>query len=322
MPGYLKTSLTLPQARATVELRFPEENTSVLFEDTQPRFYSLKLTFLYVTASSGKKVSVVKNTKGNMAKTRFMDVDKYHRFFVFGKNMNEEVYAMFTSTSVESQNTLRFQSQIQPGTIVKVLNAKMEGLLKATNTPILSTIEPIIPMEAENCRQLNLPHSVETAVFKYFEFVTASLQIISATATENLCPGKLCDGQSLLENCGCTSVASKRIWALTISFSCDELQPLEDVDYGTITSHATTDVFVMTSRREMSPNATEFDTFQLDNAVIQLTESVNLNGGFIIKGWYKPSLNDEGAVQDLRKIHFCCLQPVNALNVLQSARRY
>ena len=78
---------------------------------------------------------------------------------------------------------------------------------------------------------------------------------------------------------------------------------------------------VTTSSREMSPNATEFDTFQLDNAVVGLTDSINLNGGFIVKGWYKPSVN-EGAVQDLRNVHFCCLQPVDPLNVLQSARRY
>ena len=112
--------------------------------------------------------------------------------------------------------------------------------MKATNTPILSTIEPLVPMEPEHCQRLTLPPGVETAVFKYFEFVTDSLQNMSATATENLCPGKLCDGQTLLENCGCTSVASKRIWALTICFTCRELQPLEDVEHGSITSHATT----------------------------------------------------------------------------------
>ena len=166
---------------------------------------------------------------------------------------------MFTSTSVESQNILRFQNRIRPGTTIKILNPKMEGLLKSTNTPILSTIEPLVRIEPENCRRFTLPHSVETAVFKYFEFITDCLQIISATATENLCPGKLCDGQSLLENCDCTSVASKRIWALTVCFSCDELQPLEDVEHGSITSHATTEVFV-TTRKEMSPSATEFDT--------------------------------------------------------------
>ena len=79
-------------------------------------------------------------------------------------------------------------------------------------------------------------------------------------------------------------------------------------------------VFVTTSRREMSPNATEFDTFQLDNAVVGLNDSITLNGGFIVKGWYKPSVNE--GVQDLRQVHFCCLQPVDPLNVLQSARRY
>ena len=251
-----------------------------------------------------------------------MEMERYHRFFVFGNPANEEVYAMFTPTSVESHNVLRFQSKIRPGAIVQILIPKMEGLLKVTNTQILSTIEPIVPMDDEHCRQLSLPHSVETAVFKYFEFTTNTIQVISATASENLCPGKLCDAQSLLENCGCTSVASKRIWALTLCFSCAELEPLEDVDFGTITSHATTDLFVTSSRREMSPNATDFDTFGLDNAVVVLTESINLNGGFVVKGWYKPSLNEEGAVQDVRKVHFCCLQPVDDINFMQCALKY
>ena len=100
-----------------------------------------------------------------------------------------------------------------------------------------------------------------------------------------------------METSGCTSVASERIWALTVFFSCDGFQSLRDVEYESITSHITTDVFVTISMREM-PKAFEFDKFDLDKAVIGLTDFVNLIGGFIVQELYKPSMY-EGVVQDV-----------------------
>ena len=97
---------------------------------------------------------------------------------------------------------------------------------------------------------------------------------------------------------------------------------LEDLEKGEITSNATTDIFVTALKREMSPNATEFDTFDLDAVVVRMCDSINLNGGFNIKGWYKPSINGEGAAQDLRKVHFCYLQPADSLKFMQNATRY
>ena len=47
MPGYLKSSLTLAQARDTADNRFPESDSLIMREGNQPRFFSIKLTFLY-----------------------------------------------------------------------------------------------------------------------------------------------------------------------------------------------------------------------------------------------------------------------------------
>ena len=116
----------------------------------------------------------------------------------------------------------------------------MERLLKATNTTTLSTTEPLIPIDNEEWRQKTLTHSVETTVFKYFEFQSNTITIIPATATESLCPGKLCDAQSRLKIWGCATAGSKRIWALTINFTCEEFAPFEGLKYGPMTSHATT----------------------------------------------------------------------------------
>ena len=228
MPGYIKSALTLAQARDTVTQRFPELDSSILREAEQPRFYSIKVTFLYASPSAGKKIGFMKSQKGNLQKTRYVEMERFHRFFVFGIKNTEEVLTIFTSTSVESHNLLRYHTAVRPGVQVKILNSTLEGLLKATNTSIISSIEPLIPVENEVCRQIALPHSVESALFKYFEFTSNTVRILSATATDNVCPGNLCDGQSVLENCGCLSVASKRVWTLTIAFVSDELQVIED----------------------------------------------------------------------------------------------
>ena len=248
MPGYIKSALTLAQARDTVTQRFPELDSSILREAEQPRFYSIKVTLLYASPSAGKKIGFMKSQKGNLQKTRYVEMERFHRFFVFGIKNTEEVLTIFTSTSVESHNLLRYHTAVRPGVQVKILNSTLEGLLKATNTSIISSIEPLIPVENEVCRQIALPHSVESAVFKYFEFTSNTVRILSTTATDNVCPGNLCDGQSVLENCGCLSVASKRVWTLTIAFVSDELQVIEDLEKGQLTSNATTDIFVKSSR--------------------------------------------------------------------------
>ena len=48
MPGYLKTFLTLTQARDTVTQRFPELDFSILRETNQLRFFSKLLSFTHL----------------------------------------------------------------------------------------------------------------------------------------------------------------------------------------------------------------------------------------------------------------------------------
>ena len=141
---------------------------------------------------------------------------------------------------------LRYYTAVKPAIQVKILNPHLEGLLKAPNTMIISTIEPLMPVDNEACRKLALPNSVETAVSKYFEFTSTSVRILSATKTDNVRYGNQCDAQSILENSGCLSVASKKVWALTVAFVSDELAVIEDLGKGEITSNATTDVFETT----------------------------------------------------------------------------
>ena len=203
MPGYLKASLTLAQAQEISERRFHERDRSILSsDDEQPRFYKISMVFLYASLPSGKKLNMVKGQKNDIRKNRYVEVEKYHRFLLLGNRDTEDVFALFTSTASESHNLLRYFSSIRPDVNIHILNPQT-GFLKLTNTCLLSTVEPLVPLEnAPPMRNLTLPHSVDVASFKYFEFITTTIYMTSATPTEAMCPGYFCDAQTVLDSSG------------------------------------------------------------------------------------------------------------------------
>ena len=322
MPGYLKASLTLAQARQTVTDRYTVSNTTILTADQTPRFFCVPFVFLYASPSAGKKLSFVKTQRNDTRKTKFMEIEKFHRFVLLGSRATEEVFAMFTDTALETHNLFRYQNNVLPGTIVHVLNPKVEGLLRATNTTLLSSIEPLIPNQNQPVINLELPHSLEMATFRYFEFISTTITITSATATENVCPSGFCDAQFVLQNCGCLAVSSKKKWALTLVVDSDEFAPLEDVDNVYITSNHVTDLFVSAERQELSPNSTDFDPFAMDTAIVNMCQAINGNGGFIVKGWFKPSSTDDGATNEVKRVHVCLLKNYNDLTDAIAQMKY
>ena len=324
MPSYIKASLTVAQAQEIVERRFNERSASSLTTDEEePRFFKIVMVFLYASVPSGKKLNVVKGQKGEFRKNRLLEVEKYHRFVMLGNRDTEEVFALFTSTANDSHNLLRYFSSIRPGVPIHILNPQLEGFLKLTNTCLLSTVEPLVPLaEPPVIRNLALPHSVDVATFKYFEFTSTSVYMSSATPTECICPGFFCDAQTVLDPCGCIAVTSRKTWAITFQIRCDELRPMDDVSFVELTSTNLTDLYVANSKRQLSPTATEFDPFDLDDAVLNLTRSINNTGGWKVKGWYKPSTSEDGVAQELRRIHFCSLSPVGMLTDAQNDMKY
>ena len=119
-----------------------------------------------------------------------MEGEKCHRFVMLANESTDEVYVMFTDTSPDSHNLFQYHGKVRPGAEVYFLNLKVERLLRSTNTRLFSIIEPLVPVVGETL-SLSLPHFLEQAVFRYFEIVSTSTSIISAKATENVCPGVL-----------------------------------------------------------------------------------------------------------------------------------
>ena len=104
--------------------------------------------------------------------------------------------------------------------------------------------------------------------------------------------------------------------------SSDEFAPLEDLDNVYITSNNVTDLFVSAERQQLSPNSTEFDPFAMDTAIVNMCQAINGNGGFIVKGWFKPSSTDDGATNEVKRIHVCLLKNYNDLTDAIAQMKY
>ena len=103
IPGFLKTSLTLAQARQTVTDGYTASDTTALSNETPPRFYSVPFVLLHSAPSAGNTLLFVKTQRHDARKTKFLEVKKYHRFVLLGSRSTEEVFAIFTDTASDSQ---------------------------------------------------------------------------------------------------------------------------------------------------------------------------------------------------------------------------
>ena len=76
-----------------------------------------------------------------------------------------------------------------------------------------------------------------------------------------------------------------------------------EVKFVEFRSPTLTYIFVAYNKRQLSPTATDFDAFELDEAVINLTREVNQAG----ERKDGKTISDDGVAQDLKRIHFCSL---------------
>ena len=129
---------------------------------------------------------------------RKMELEKYHRFLVLGEPGTSTVIALFSANSEESRTLFRYFENLKPGSVVTIIKPNIEGQLSRGGTPLISTREPLIPTTAA-INQITLPpYDVEgsSLEFRFFSFVTKQLKVDSAVIADNVCAGKLCDGQT------------------------------------------------------------------------------------------------------------------------------
>ena len=90
---------------------------------------------------------------------------------------------------------------------VWLLTPKIVGVLKGTQNLLVSTGDPLV-LCARLSNFRDPPSDVNTASYVFFDFKARSLEVCHAMPKENICRGRLCDGQRDGPNCGCQGMSS------------------------------------------------------------------------------------------------------------------
>ena len=325
MPGFFKASLTIAQARALL-VNF----ALIALEDllcpapTTPRLSMMQAVLLYVSQPT-KKIAYTKQTKGYGQAGRKMELEKYHRFIVLGVPGTSAVIAIFTANSEESRIIFRYFEQLKPGSAVTIIKPSLEGQLARGGTALISTREPLIPATTFNQLITLPPYDVEgtSLEFRFFSFVSNHVTVDSAVIADNVCAGKLCDGQTYHEPCGCVETLAKKTWVLLIEFTCPELnQRVNNEDFLTIYSSFTTDFFITQEARKLKSDSDRLDRFRIDTIVQEMVGLVNAGEGFRISGWFKPASDEEGTAVENKNFHVTALHPEGPLTDQQLGKKY
>ena len=318
MPGFLKANLSEAQAQSLL-CRFTQSSVDEITSgEPSSRLYRLSAVLLYVTQPT-RKISFNKQTK-NFG-SRKMEVDKYHRFVVFGIPGTTTIVAMFSPNSEESRRLFRYN--IGPGSHVQILKPTLEGQLSRGGSCLISTKEPLVPSIEPNDDITLPPYDVEGSCieFRYFSFVTKNLLVDSAVIAESVCPGKLCDGQTYHENCPCLETSQTKIWNLLFDLKCPEMSNNHS-EIISFYSNETTGYFVTPATRKLKGDSDRIDRFDLDNSVQLLVQSVNETCGFRVSGWFKPAIDEEGTTLEHKNFHVCSLKPESPLTSEQEGLKY
>ena len=98
MPGFLKATLSVANAQALLARFQPVSINEVKAPDAKfPRLYRVRAAISYV-AQPTEKIKYSKPTKSMGQGLRRVEVEKYHRYIVFGLP-NSSVIGMFTTNS-------------------------------------------------------------------------------------------------------------------------------------------------------------------------------------------------------------------------------
>ena len=320
MPGFLKATLTVPQAVDLTSKFTAISVDSLLSPDaTTPRLSKISLKFVYI-AQPQKKLVFSKFSKA-FNQARKLEMERYHRYIVLGVPGTPTVLTMFTQTSEETRRLLRYQKEIRPGSEVVVLKPNLEGTLAGGSTPLITTREPLIPVTANNLICLQ-PYDVEgtSLEYKFFSFVTKGLHVDSVVIAENVCDGTLCDGHTFHEPCGCVEASTKKTWGLLIEFRCPEFHGLDENI--SLYSVQIASVFLTNEVRTYKADSDRIDRFDLDEQAQKIVDAINQVQGFRIEGWFKPAADDEGTALGNKRYHVSLLTPDKELTTEQAALKY
>ena len=265
MGSYLLSRWTLEDCIKECQKHFKSIKYTDLSNSNKklPSFCYLRVVYLYSTTSK-PRYTMWQTKKSNAPAQKRVQSD-FNRFHAFGVPSSPHVILMFTSKESDSRELLRFSAQFRPGSELFIIRPTVESNM-AQNLVVRSR-EPLLPVKTLTMVTRCLPPAnVSHESFLHFDFVTKSLELISATFVDNVCGGSLCDGQSGKEPCACTKAPAKKHWAVNLAFNCNELETIANGEVS-ITSNELTTLFVTEDVRYWPLNDDRLNPIALHRAV-------------------------------------------------------
>ena len=140
---------------------------------------------------------------------------KFNRLVMLGIQREQLCLAVFTSNIDSTKTLLQYFPHMTPGTEALILNRVLRGVIGDTNTALVSSAQPLIPLK---------PYTpiTQNEEYSFFNFVTKNLQTGRATLVNNVYNCVVYDGSGN-KNRQCCIAAANRAIGLHTEIYCSEL---------------------------------------------------------------------------------------------------
>ena len=242
----------------------------------------------------------------------------YSRMFLFreiSSRVGQVLYMIESRTSNEKlwgrQPEFRDNGVLTVGRCIAVIcPTPIQNLLK-DEVPILETRHPAVLMKhPKSYHDVIINNTLVQNNTRAFVMNNATLEVLNTVPETTKCAGLFCDRQRVREviklnkGCGCYGMNS-RISNLTVAHSIivkdnNDRNQFSVEDYSSLTFsrlYLTEGAFDATTRINDLQQLDVFDA--LEDAVDNVVQKINTNGGFTITGWYKRGqINDQSNKDD------------------------
>ena len=199
LTGFFKSSESLERCVEKLD-RFEETSFAQLISDqAKPIRYKVKATYLYCSKSQ-EKYRNFQPAKGSLTQVN-KEITTFDRFLVLGVPETPHVMISFLKTPATSKQALRFSNHMAPGDNVYVIKPRVISYL-GPEYPEVLTSDPIIPIASTALLEQPIlpPADVDAPSYTFFDFVTRSLDVFSATPQDNVCTGIFVIAKQLLHH--------------------------------------------------------------------------------------------------------------------------
>ena len=249
---------------------------------------------------------------GVRSKKTSMDAN-YDRMVVIGELQSSNCFAIITRNAQESSQMLR-TAGLTVGCIVNAHEPVFTGLCLGNdrNNPIFEVYRSLEVVEDNVPNLIPFPvvaNPVTTALTK-FNLNNVPLSFIQVNVMSPTCSGFLCDRRiSKTSNCACIQKSAVSSWALTCRIFSRDVANLENDPFSGEQLQCLQLSKIFCEMGTLALPASQVQLQNLRNAVAQVVNFVNDNGGWNVTGFFKSGVSEENIALNISKIQICRIRP-------------